>query len=163
MDTSKADAMLGIVDAEVEELAMPEVTDITVIEAKETLPAVPTHTLAQVDDTINFAKDNIKDAIETMKDVITDAALVARNTGIADQYSSVSSLVGTMVAANKALVDIESKQHKMHKDEAQGDGPSSSQPNVTNNLNFHGTTQELAAFLKDIRNKNGEPKLLQEG
>jgi hypothetical protein len=145
MNADKADEILGI-----------KGTEIVMAETEEpNLPAVITdtpRTLEQVDETIDFAKQNMKDAIKTMAEVVSDAAMLAKQTGISDQYSAVSSLFTTFIAANKALVELETKQHNMHKKEeaeAEGqDGPTQ----INNTINFNGTTEEFLQMLRDIKN-----------
>ena len=147
MDPAKADAILGIVMEEEDETG----TDLVSVNAPS-VPATTTHSIAQVDKTLDFAKDNMKKAIADMADLVQDATLLAKQTGISDQYSAASSLFATFIQANKALVDVETKQHAIHKKEAAGVAAEGGTVHNTQiNNHFHGTTEDFLEQLRKLK------------
>ena len=69
-------------------------------------------------------------------------------------YEVLATMMNTMVAASKDLVDLQAKKKKIMEDD-----PSASPQQVTNNL-FVGSTAELQEYLK--QHKDGEWKLSRE-
>lgn len=103
----------------------------------------------KVEDDFETARSNIADIIEVGKSALDDMAEVARQSQAPRAYEVFSTLMNSVVAANKDLLDLQKKKKDI-------EGSSSKHNNgagVTNNNVFVGSTTELLAIM--AKNKNG--------
>src|SRR6056300_701567 len=92
-----------------------------------------------------YARENFYNVIETGTKALEDMLDVAKASEHPRAYEVVSTIMKTLVDANKDLVAMSEKKEKDSKQETQ-DGK-----NVTNNNLFVGSTAELQQLLKDMR------------
>ena len=115
-----------------------------VVEMPETVKRVEV-----VEDTVEvdykYARNNFYKVIEKGTQALEDMLDVAKASEHPRAYEVVSTLMKTLVDANKDLVAMGDKKKK-------DDEPNSDGKNVTNNNLFVGSTTELQSMLKDLRN-----------
>ena len=105
-------------------------------------PRETTATLVPPDSDFEFARQNIKDTIETSINAIQDLSSVAAQSQHPRAYEVLANLAKTIVDANEKLLDI----HK-HNPKGLMDKKTS---NVTNNNLFVGSTAELQKMLTGL-------------
>ena len=93
-----------------------------------------------------YARDNFYNVIEKGTDALEQMLDVARASEHPRAYEVVSTLMKTLVDANKDLVSMGEKKRK----EAE---PKEEEKQVTNNNLFVGSTAELQQLLKDMKNE----------
>lgn len=103
-------------------------------------PPVPTD--AEKD--FNYARQNFYNVIEKGTEALEDMLQVARSSEHPRAYEVVSTIMKTLVDANKDLVAMGEKKAKAQQPEENG-------KNVTNNNLFVGSTAELQKMLRDLR------------
>lgn len=97
---------------------------------------------------LETARTNILKLIETGTSAVELLKMIAESTEAARAFEVLSTLINTMLAANKDLIEL----HKTARDmtnEGSPDGPDT----VNNNL-FVGTTEEALAMIRAKRNGN---------
>lgn len=92
-----------------------------------------------------YARENFYNVIEKGTDALEQMLDVARASEHPRAYEVVSTLMKTLVDANKDLVDLSAKKNHVP-EQVKNDN------NVTNNNLFVGSTAELQSMLKDLRN-----------
>jgi ABC-type proline/glycine betaine transport system substrate-binding protein len=97
----------------------------------------------QQDNDYEYARENFYNVIEKGTEALEDMLNVARASEHPRAYEVVSTLMKTLVDANKDLVAMGNKK-------AQDEQPEDKK--VTNNNLFVGSTAELQQLLKDMRN-----------
>lgn len=95
-----------------------------------------------------YARQNFYSVIESGTKALEDMLDVAKASEHPRAYEVVSTLMKTLVDANKDLVNLSEKR----KEELTQDKPS----NVTNNNLFVGSTSDLQQVLKDLRDKEDD-------
>ena len=108
--------------------------------------------LRESDDSENdykYARDNFYNVIEKGTDALEQMLDVARASEHPRAYEVVSTLMKTLVDANKDLVDLSDKKRAK-------DAPKEESKNVTNNNLFVGSTAQLQQMLKDMKNDDTE-------
>jgi hypothetical protein len=95
-----------------------------------------------------YARENFYNVIEKGSKALEDMLDVAKASEHPRAYEVVSTLMKTLVDANKDLVNLSEKR----KEETKEDKPS----NVTNNNLFVGSTSDLQQVLKDLREKEND-------
>lgn len=95
-----------------------------------------------------YVKANIVSLLEKGKKALDSVITVAESTEVAKDFVVVSDMIKTLVAANMTLLECE-VVHKPKNDPAQP--PASGTEQITNNNTavFVGSTNDLAAFLKN--------------
>lgn len=96
----------------------------------------------------DYARTNFYNVIEKGTDALEQMLDVARASEHPRAYEVVSTLMKTLVDANKDLVSMGEKRTKR-------DEPESADKPVTNNNLFVGSTAELQQLLKDMRQDDG--------
>lgn len=91
-----------------------------------------------------YARDNFYNVIEKGTQALEDMLSVAKASEHPRAYEVVSTLMKTLVDANKDLVAMGDKKNK--------EESSKENNGVTNNNLFVGSTSELQSMLKDLRN-----------
>ena len=119
------------------------------IAAGETLPAVIEKKMGtQVSADFEYARENMMEVINKGQEALFDLMDVAKQSQHPRAYEVLATMMNTMVAASKDLVDLQAKKKKIMEDD-----PTATAQQVTNNL-FVGSTAELQKYLK--HHKDGE-------
>lgn len=113
-----------------------------------TVPREPMN--KEVENDFQYARENLMDVIEKGQEALFDMMDVARQSQHPRAYEVISTLMTTLVGANKDLLDLQSKKKKLLEID-----PNANTQQVTNNL-FVGSTAELQKMLDQRRNNNGE-------
>lgn len=105
-----------------------------------------------VDSTIqndfDYARENLMDVIGKGQEALFDLMDVARQSQHPRAYEVLSTMMNTLVGANKDLLDLQAKKKKLLEAE-----PEANNQQVTNNL-FVGSTTELQKMLDQRRNNS---------
>lgn len=117
----------------------------------ELVESVPTSVVTrnaedQADRDYQYARENFYNVIEKGTHALEDMLDVAKASEHPRAYEVVSTIMKTLVDANKDLVSMSDKKAEAEKPEEDKSG------NVTNNNLFVGSTSELQQMLKDLRN-----------
>ena len=119
------------------------------IASGDNLPAVIEKKMStQVPADFEYARENMMEVINKGQEALFDLMDVAKQSQHPRAYEVLATMMNTMVAASKDLVDLQAKKKKIMEDD-----PSASPQQVTNNL-FVGSTAELQKYLK--QHKDGE-------
>lgn len=100
----------------------------------------------QVQNDFEYARENLMDVIEKGQEALFDMIDVAKQSQHPRAYEVLSTLINTLVGANKDLLDLQGKKKKL----LEADPNVNNQP-ITNNL-FVGSTAELQKMLEQRRN-----------
>jgi heme oxygenase len=120
--------------------------------AGEVVEVIETKSLKDIDKSdqpekdFQYARDNFYNVIEKGTEALEDMLHVAKASEHPRAYEVVSTLMKTLVDANKDLVAMGEKKAKAQEPEEE--------KKVTNNNLFVGSTAELQQLLKDMRNDN---------
>lgn len=118
---------------------------------QEILPAVSksetTIDPTQVTDDFEYARGNLLNTIEKGQEALSGIIDVASQSQHPRSYEVVATLMNSLVAANKDLMELQKRKRDLLKQDESG-------PNkqVTNNNMFVGSTAELLKMLKDKNN-----------
>lgn len=104
----------------------------------------------QADRDYQYARDNFYNVIEKGTDALEQMLDLAKASEHPRAYEVVSTIMKTLVDANKDLVSMSDKKAEEQKAE---EGPSNQ---VTNNNLFVGSTAELQQMLKDMRSDESD-------
>ena len=96
----------------------------------------------------DYARENLMDVIEKGQEALFDLMDVARQSQHPRAYEVLSTMMNTLVGANKDLLDLQAKKKKLLEVE-----PEANNQQVTNNL-FVGSTAELQKMIDQRRNNN---------
>tara|TARA_R110000796_G_scaffold249115_1_gene376569 strand:- start:4603 stop:5016 length:414 start_codon:yes stop_codon:yes gene_type:complete len=121
---------------------MDEVVEGNVVVKKDNLPDTLSTRVDYADKDYDYARTNFYNIIETGTEALEQMLDVAKASEHPRAYEVVSTIMKTLVDANKDLVNMSEK--KKPSEEKQFDGK------VNNNL-FVGSTAELQQLLKDMR------------
>ena len=95
-----------------------------------------------IDDDYKYARENLKEIIDSAQQSIADLASIASTSESPRAYEVLSTMMKTIVDANKDLLDIHKSVKKLKED------TDSAPKNVTNAL-FVGSTSYLMKAIKD--------------
>ena len=96
----------------------------------------------------DYARENLMDVIEKGQEALFDLMDVARQSQHPRAYEVLSTMMNTLVGANKDLLDLQGKKKKL----LEADHSANTQQ-VTNNL-FVGSTAELQKMIDQRRNNS---------
>jgi len=96
-----------------------------------------------VDDDYKYARENLKEIINSAQQSIADLASIASTSESPRAYEVLSTMMKTIVDANKDLLDIHKSVKKLKED-----NNTSAPQNVTNAL-YVGSTSDLMNLIKD--------------
>jgi len=96
----------------------------------------------------DYARGNLMDVIEKGQEALFDLMDVARQSQHPRAYEVLSTMMNTLVGANKDLMDLQAKKKKLLEVE-----PEANNQQVTNNL-FVGSTAELQKMIDQRRNNS---------
>lgn len=122
------------IDESLDMVPLDEVYEGEVVEKKE----VP----SDADNDFKYARENFYNVIEKGTEALEDMLRVAQASEHPRAYEVVSTIMKTLMDANKDLVDLSDKKQKRDEPKEQA---------VTNNNLFVGSTAELQKMLKDLR------------
>lgn len=94
-------------------------------------------------DDYQFARENLKNLINNANRALDDLSVIAQTSESPRAYEVLSTLMKTMVDANKDLLELQKKMKSLRNETNQ---PSS---NVTNNSLFVGSTADLQKLIRD--------------
>ena len=96
-----------------------------------------------IDDDYKYARENLKEIIDSAQQSIADLASIASTSESPRAYEVLSTMMKTIVDANKDLLDIHKSVKKLKED-----NNTSAPKNVTNAL-YVGSTSDLMNLIKD--------------
>lgn len=114
---------------------------LNIIPIKDTKDAIVISSPTTVTTDFEYARGNLIAAIEKGQEALTDVVEIASQTQRASSFEAVSSLLNSVVAANKELLELSKKKKDLEKDD--------SNPSTVNNNLFVGSTAELLKLIKD--------------
>lgn len=114
----------------------------TIYEPESIVKKEPT----QQDNDFQYARENFYNVIEKGTEAIEDMLNIARASEHPRAYEVLSTLMKTIIDANKDLVEMGKKKALEEKPEES--------KRVTNNNLFVGSTAELQQLIKDMRNND---------
>lgn len=123
--------------------------EVEVYEAKT--PIVTKDAEVEAENDYQYARENFYNVIEKGTQALEDMLDLAKASEHPRAYEVVSTIMKTLVDANKDLVSMSEKKKS---DATKEQGPDSK--NVTNNNLFVGSTAELQQMLKDMRNNESD-------
>lgn len=126
------------IDESLDMVPLDDVYEVEVVEKKE-----PPNDL---DNDFTYARENFYDVIEKGTEALEDMLRVAQTSGHPRAYEVVSTIMKTLMDANKDLVDLSDKKAK--KDEPQ------KKQGVTNNNLFVGSTEQLQKMLQNMKDED---------
>lgn len=119
-----------------------------VVEPEQRLPSRVQQNNDQVENDFEYARENLMDVIGKGQEALFDMMDVARQSQHPRAYEVLSTLINTLVGANKDLLDLQTKKKKLLETD-----PEATAQQVTNNL-FVGSTAELQKMLDQRRSKS---------
>ena len=96
-----------------------------------------------VDDDYKYARENLKEIIDSAQQSIADLASIASTSESPRAYEVLSTMMKTIVDANKDLLELQKSVKKLKED-----NNTSAPQNVTNAL-YVGSTSDLMNLIKD--------------
>ena len=138
MKTNLEKNMEAIFDLPTDTRPMSEVIE----ESRVTVMNEITSTDNDIDDDYKYARENLKEIIDSAQQSIADLASIASTSESPRAYEVLSTMMKTIVDANKDLLDIHKSVKKLKED------TDSAPKNVTNAL-FVGSTSDLMKAIKD--------------
>ena len=98
-------------------------------------------------DAYEQSKDNLQELIDNGKEAMEELLAIAKEGQHPRAYEVVSTIIKTLVDANKDLVELSNKKKQIELEETGGSNK------VINNTLFVGTTSDLQKLLKDMKNE----------
>jgi gas vesicle protein len=138
MKTNLEKNMEAIFDLPTDTKSMAE----TIEESRVTVMNETPSTDNDIDDDYKYARENLKEIIDSAQQSIADLASIASTSESPRAYEVLSTMMKTIVDANKDLLDIHKSVKKLKED------TDSAPKNVTNAL-FVGSTSDLMNLIKD--------------
>lgn len=133
---------------------MKKLNQILNIEPDDTRQFLPMVQDKPIDSTVqndfDYARENLMDVIGKGQEALFDLMDVARQSQHPRAYEVLSTMMTTLVGANKDLLDLQAKKKKLLEAE-----PEANNQQVTNNL-FVGSTAELQKMIDQRRNNSGD-------
>jgi gas vesicle protein len=138
MKTNLEKNMEAIFDLPTDTRPMSEVIE----ESRVTVMNETPSTDNDIDDDYKYARENLKEIIDSAQQSIADLASIASTSESPRAYEVLSTMMKTIVEANHGLLDIHKSVKKLKED------TDSAPKNVTNAL-FVGSTSDLMKAIKD--------------
>ena len=139
MKTNLEKNMEAIFDLPTDTKPMAEVIE----ESRVTVMNETPSTDNDIDDDYKYARENLKEIIDSAQQSIADLASIASTSESPRAYEVLSTMMKTIVDANKDLLDIHKSVKKLKED-----NNTSAPQNVTNAL-YVGSTSDLMNLIKD--------------
>lgn len=118
---------------------------ITVEDPSNKLPAVSDQ--EQVENDLEYARDNLYDVAEKGKDALYDMIDIARQSQHPKAYEALNQVLKTLIDVNTNIVELQIKKQKLEKAKS-----NDMTQQITNNL-FVGSTADLQQMLASMNNK----------
>lgn len=138
MKTNLEKNMEAIFDLPTDTRPMSEVIEESRVTVMNEIPSTDN----DIDDDYKYARENLKEIIDSAQQSIADLASIASTSESPRAYEVLSTMMKTIVDANKDLLDIHKSVKKLKED------TDSAPKNVTNAL-FVGSTSDLMKAIKD--------------
>ncbi len=116
--------------------------------AQELLPAVIVEEDTSIDRDFEVVQKNLHDIIDTGKKALDDIADIATQSQDAEAYTTVASMINSLVSANRELLDSHRRKQAVKKAEAANNTNNTGNTNI---LNVTLTTAQLAKMLGGVR------------
>ena len=100
----------------------------------------------QVDDDLDFARENLYDAVVKSQAAVEDMIQIAQQSQHPKAYEVLNSLIKTFADVSSGIADLQLKKQRLQSKQANPE----ENKNVTNNL-FVGSTAELQKMLQDLK------------
>lgn len=101
------------------------------------------------DNDFDYARENLYSVIERGTDALEEMMEVAAQSQHPRAYEVVSTIMKTLLDANKDLVGMSDKKlEQKQKEENPNIGPET----VNQNMHFHGTTEDMRKLIQDLKN-----------
>lgn len=139
MKTNLEKNMEAIFDLPTDTKSMAE----TIEESRVTVMNETPSTDNDIDDDYKYARENLKEIIDSAQQSIADLASIASTSESPRAYEVLSTMMKTIVDANKDLLELQKSVKKLKEDNIQ-----SAPQNVTNAL-YVGSTSDLMNLIKD--------------
>jgi gas vesicle protein len=138
MKTNLEKNMEAIFDLPTDTRPMSEVIEESRVTVMNEIPSTDN----DIDDDYKYARENLKEIIDSAQQSIADLASIASTSESPRAYEVLSTMMKTIVDANHGLLDIHKSVKKLKED------TDSAPKNVTNAL-FVGSTSDLMKAIKD--------------
>ena len=138
MKTNLEKNMEAIFDLPTDTRPMSEVIEESRVTVMNEIPSTDN----DIDDDYKYARENLKEIIDSAQQSIADIASIASTSESPRAYEVLSTMMKTIVEANHGLLDIHKSVKKLKED------TDSAPKNVTNAL-FVGSTSDLMKAIKD--------------
>ena len=138
MKTNLEKNMEAIFDLPTDTRPMSEVIEESRVTVMNEIPSTDN----DIDDDYKYARENLKEIIDSAQQSIADLASIASTSESPRAYEVLSTMMKTIVEANHGLLDIHKSVKKLKED------TDSAPKNVTNAL-FVGSTSDLMNLIKD--------------
>lgn len=126
-----------------------QILNIQPDDTKQFLPMVQDKPVdATVQNDFDYARQNLMDVIGNGQEALFDLMDVARQSQHPRAYEVLSTMMNTLIGANKDLLELQAKKKKLLEVE-----PEANTQQVTNNL-FVGSTAELQKMIEQKRNNS---------
>ena len=119
MSDDNFNSIFGIESEEEIETVVPEVLEVN----------VPEDEIKEIDKDFKYARENIKETIETSKEVITEMLVVAKQSQHPRAYEVLGNLLKMQIESNKDLLALRKSKKELQPQEP-GTGPTT----INNNL-----------------------------
>jgi len=139
MKTNLEKNMEAIFDLPTDTKPMAEVIE----ESRVTVMNETPSTDNDIDDDYKYARENLKEIIDSAQQSIADLASIASTSESPRAYEVLSTMMKTIVDANKDLLELQKSVKKLKED-----NNTSAPQNVTNAL-YVGSTSDLMNLIKD--------------
>lgn len=102
----------------------------------------------QVDDDLDFARENLYDAVVKSQAAVEDMIQIAQQSQHPKAYEVLNSLIKTFADVSSGIADLQLKKQRLN-------GKQQEDPNkVVNNNLFVGSTAELQKMLQDLKSSD---------
>lgn len=105
-------------------------------------------------DDYQFARENLKNLINNANRALDDLSAIAQLSESPRAYEVLSTLMKTMVDANKDLLELQKKMKSLRNESVSAANPNS----ITNNSLFVGSTAELQKLINDSETVDVTPE-----
>ena len=139
MKTNLEKNMEAIFDLPTDTRPMSEVIEESRVTVMNEIPSTDN----DIDDDYKYARENLKEIIDSAQQSIADLASIASTSESPRAYEVLSTMMKTIVDANKDLLELQKSVKKLKED-----NNTSAPKNVTNAL-FVGSTSDLMNLIKD--------------
>lgn len=103
----------------------------------------------QVEDDLDFARENLYDAVVKSQAAVEDMIQIAQQSQHPKAYEVLNSLIKTFADVSSGIADLQLKKQRL-----QGKQQTEEPGKVVNNNLFVGSTAELQKMLEDLKSKD---------